>query len=257
MRLDKKKIIIANMKMNGSLSFNEEFLHNIKINFNKFKNLNIALCLPYPYLFQAQKFLHGTNINWGSQNVAKFENGPHTGEVSATMLKEFDTKYVIVGHSERSTAYCESDENIAAKFEKIKKYKMIPILCVGETLIEREAGIMESVVSSQIEAIIKIYGNEIFENSIIAYEPIWAIGSDMAATPDQANKMCVFIKKLVCENNKNEFKNFNIIYGGSVNPKNALQLFASESLDGVLIGRASINFDEFSQICSTAENSKF
>ena len=256
MSLDKKKIIIANMKMNGSLSFNESFLKNIKINFSKFENLNIGICLPYPYLFQAQKFLQNTNINWGSQNVAKFENGPHTGEVSAKMLEEFGAKYVIVGHSERSTAYCESDENIAAKFEKIKKYKMIPVLCVGETLIEREAGIMESVVSTQIKTIIKIFGNEIFENSIIAYEPIWAIGSDMAATPEQANKMCIFIRNLVCANNKKEFKNFNIIYGGSVNPKNALQLFASESLDGVLIGRASINFDEFSHICSAAENGK-
>ena len=255
MSVNKKKIIIANMKMNGSLSFNETYLENIKKNFNNFKNLNIGLCLPYPYLFQAQKFLQNTCIYWGSQNVAKFENGPHTGEVSALMLKEFNSKYVIVGHSERSTAYCESDENIAAKFEKIKKYKMIPVLCVGETLIEREAGIMESVVSSQIEAVIKIYGAEIFENSIVAYEPIWAIGSDMAATPDQANKMCDFIRNLICNNHNNEFKNFSIIYGGSVNAKNALQLFASESLNGVLIGRASINFDEFSHICSAAENS--
>ena len=106
------------MKMNGSLSFNADYLNTIKNNFANYKNLNIGLCLPYPYLFQAKEFLRDTNIGWGSQNVAKFENGPHTGEVSAKMLKEFDSQYVIVGHSERSTAYCESDENIAAKFEK-------------------------------------------------------------------------------------------------------------------------------------------
>ena len=164
---ENKKIIIANMKMNGSLSFNADYLNTIKNNFANYKNLNIGLCLPYPYLFQAKEFLRDTNIGWGSQNVAKFENGPHTGEVSAKMLKEFDSQYVIVGHSERSTAYCESDENIAAKFEKIKKYNMSPVLCVGETLIEREAGIMERVVSSQIDTIVKIYGAEIFENSII------------------------------------------------------------------------------------------
>jgi triosephosphate isomerase len=255
MSLSKEKIIIANMKMNGSLNFNESYLKNIKKDFNKFRNLSIGLCLPYPYLFQAKEILKDTQIGWGSQNVAKFENGPHTGEVSAAMLKEFDTKYVIVGHSERSTAYCESDENIADKFKKIKNYEMVPVLCVGETLIEREAGIMERVVSTQIEAIVKIYGAEIFENSIVAYEPIWAIGSDMAATPDQANKMCIFIKKLIFEKHNYDLKNFKIIYGGSVNPKNAVQLFASESLDGVLIGRASINFDEFSNICSAAENS--
>jgi triosephosphate isomerase len=253
--MKKNKIIIANMKMNGSLSFNETYLTTIKDKFNKFKNLSIGLCLPYPYLFQAKKILAGTKIRWGSQNVAKFENGAHTGEVSAAMLKEFDNKYVIVGHSERSTAYCESDENIADKFEKIKKYKMTPVLCVGETLIEREAGIMERVISSQIDAIVKIYGAEIFEDSIVAYEPIWAIGSDMAATPEQVNKMCNFIKDYIYKDYKSDFLNLNIIYGGSVNSKNAVQLFASESLDGVLIGRASVNIDEFTQICSTAENS--
>ncbi len=252
---ENKKLIIANTKMNGSLVFNEVYFKSIKKNFNDFKNLNIGLCLPYPYLFQAKQILGDTKISWGSQNVAKFENGPYTGEVSAAMLKEFDSKYVIVGHSERSTAYCESDENIADKFEKIKKYKMTPVLCVGETLIEREAGIMERVVSSQIDLIVKIYGVDIFENSVIAYEPIWAIGSDVAASPVQANKMCAFIKNYICSGLKKDLKDFKIIYGGSVNPKNAVQLFASESLDGVLIGRASINIDEFSQICSTAENS--
>ena len=252
---ENKKIIIANMKMNGSLSFNADYLNTIKIDFNNYKNLNIGLCLPYPYLYQAKEFLEGTNIGWGSQNVAKFENGPHTGEVSAEMLKEFDSQYVIVGHSERSTAYCESDENIADKFERIKKYNMCPVLCVGETLIEREAGIMERVVSTQIDTIIKTYGADIFENSIVAYEPIWAIGSDLPASPDQVNKMCNFIKEHICKSYNSDFENFNIIYGGSVNSKNAVQLFTSEGLDGVLIGRASINISEFSQICSIAESS--
>lgn len=255
MEINKKKIIIANMKMNGSLIFNTNYLNSIKDNFNNYKNLNIGLCLPYPYLFQAKELLKNTNIGWGSQNVAKYENGAHTGEVSASMLKEFDSQYVIVGHSERSTAYCESDENIADKFEKIKKYNMTPVLCLGETLIEREAGIMERVVSSQIDTIVKIHGSEIFENSIVAYEPIWAIGSDNAATPEQVDKMCTFIKDRIFKKNDYEFKNFNIIYGGSVNPKNAVQLFASDSIDGVLIGRASINFEEFAHICLTAENS--
>jgi len=253
--MKKNKIIIANMKMNGSLGFNETYLTTIKNKFNMYKSISIGLCLPYPYLFQAKKILTGTKIRWGSQNVAKFEDGPHTGEVSAAMLKDFDNKYVIVGHSERSTAYCESDENIAHKFEQIKKYNMTPVLCVGETLIEREAGIMERVVSSQIDAIVKINGAEIFENSIVAYEPIWAIGSDTAASPTQVDKMCNFIKDHICKNYNCDFKNFSIIYGGSVNPKNAVQLFASESLDGVLVGRASINIDEFFQICSAAENS--
>ena len=251
---ENKKLIIANTKMNGSLVFNEVYFKSIKKNFNDFKNLNIGLCLPYPYLFQAKQILGGTKISWGSQNVAKFENGPYTGEVSAAMLKEFDSKYVIVGHSERSTAYCESNENIADKFNAIKKYNMTPVLCVGENLIEREAGIMEKVVASQIETIIKCYGVEIFSDSIIAYEPIWAIGTDMAASPEQTNHMCSCIRKLINQDGLNDVNNLKIVYGGSLNSENAVQLFGLNSVDGGLIGRASINTEEFIKICQCAQS---
>ena len=252
MKKNKKKII-ANIKMNGSLSFNEIYFNKIKKNFNNFENLNIGLCLPYPYLFQAKNFLEHTKICWGSQNVAKFESGPHTGEVSAPMLKDFGSKYVIVGHSERSTAYCESDENIAEKFNIVKRFNMTPVLCVGETHIEREAGIMESVVSSQLDTIINLYGESILNNSIIAYEPIWAIGSDHAATPDQIQKMCSFIKKIVNKASKNNLKSLKVIYGGSVNSKNALQLCSLGSVDGALIGRASLDVNDFSNICQQVQ----
>ena len=184
--------------------------------------------------------------------MAKFASGAHTGEVSAGMLKDFLSLYVIVGHSERNTAYCESDENIADKFKIIKDQGMMPILCVGETLIEREAGIMETVVESQLKAIIERYGAKTFDDTIIAYEPIWAIGSDMAATPALTNKMCKFIRNKINKNITNEVKNLKIIYGGSVNTKNALQLFALESVDGGLIGRASLDVSEFVSICKAA-----
>ena len=248
-----KKVVIANLKMNGSLLFYDNYLKALKNGLHDIDNIDVGLCVPYPYLAQAQSILNGSNISWGSQNIAKFENGPHTGEVSATMLKDFGVQYVIVGHSERATAYCESNENIADKFNAIKKYNMMPVLCVGENLIEREAGIMEKVVASQIETIIKCYGVEIFSDSIIAYEPIWAIGTDMAASPEQTNHMCSYIRKLINQDGLNEVKNLKIVYGGSLNSENAVQLFGLNSVDGGLIGRAAINIEDFIKICQSAQ----
>jgi len=248
------KVVIGNLKMNGSLSFYEGFLNALKDGLHDINNVDVGLCVPYPYLAQAQSILNGSNISWGSQNIAKFEKGPHTGEVSATMLTDFGVQYVIVGHSERSTAYCESNENIADKFSAIKKYNMTPVLCVGENLIEREAGIMEKVVASQIDTIIKCYGVEIFSDSIVAYEPIWAIGTDMAASPEQTNHMCSYIRKLIIQDGLNDINNLKIVYGGSLNSENAVQLFGLNSVDGGLIGRASINIKEFIRICQCAQS---
>ncbi len=255
MTVKKTKIIIGNLKMNGSLNFYKSFFENLKKDLKDLKSTSIGLCIPYPYLFLAENILKESNIKWGSQNIAKYESGPFTGEVSAAMLKDFLSTYIIVGHSERSTAYCESEENIADKFKIIKDHKMVPILCVGETLIEREAGIMESVVESQLNAVVEKYGANIFEDSIVAYEPIWAIGSDLAATPDQTNKMCKFIKDKINSDLDNEINNLKIIYGGSVNTKNAVQLFALDNVDGGLIGRSSLDATNFSSICTLTDAS--
>jgi len=249
MKKKSKKIVIGNMKMHGSLEFNESYFKSLKQKLSLFNELSITLCVPYPYLFQAQKILMGSNIQWGCQNVAKELEGPFTGEVSASMIKDFQCKIVIVGHSERNTAYCESDENIAEKFNMIKKQDMTPLLCVGETLIEREAGIMEKVVSEQVGTILDLYGKDIFKGSIIAYEPIWAIGSDSAASPDQIEKMCEIIKQLICTNVSGN-DDVNIVYGGSVNAKNAVQLCQINGVDGVLMGRASLDVNEFYEICN-------
>ena len=254
MNKNKEKVVIGNLKMNGSLSFYESYLNTLKDGLCDLNTIDIGLCVPYPYLAQAQHILNGSNISWGSQNIAKFKDGPHTGEVSALMLNDFGVQYVIVGHSERSTAYCESNENIADKFNAVKKYNMTPVLCVGENLIEREAGIMEKVVASQIETIIKCYGAEIFSNSIIAYEPIWAIGTDMAASPEQTNHMCNYIRELINQDELNEINNLKIVYGGSLNAENAVQLFGLESVDGGLIGRAAINSEEFIRICRCVQS---
>ena len=248
----RRKIVVGNWKMNGSLASNERRLKALAEKIPQALSVDIVVCAPYPYLFQAQSYLAHSPIFWGAQNVAKFESGAFTGEVSVSMLKEFGVSYVMIGHSERSTAYCESDENIATKFMMVKKAGMTPILCVGETLIEREAGMMEKVVSKQLDTIIKMYGEEIFDETVIAYEPVWAIGSDLAASPEQAQAMHQFIREKLSSNTQ-VIKSLKIIYGGSVNPQNALQLFAMPDVDGGLVGRASLNVSDFESICHSAE----
>lgn len=255
-----KKFIIGNLKMYGSIPFYQNLFQNIinLIQNDPLKEVEAALCLPYPYLYLAKELFESTNIAWGTQNIAKDNEGPFTGEVSAQMIKEFGSSYSIIGHSERNTAYCESNKNIAQKFMRIKDYQMCPILCVGETLIEREAGMEKNVVQSQLQELINC-GHEIFDNSIIAYEPVWAIGSDMSASPEQAQSMCSFIKEfltseelLLANTKKNENKTLKVIYGGSVNEKNALQLLTLDDVDGALIGRCSLDAEKFIKICRSA-----
>jgi len=248
----RRKIVVGNWKMNGSLASNEAFLKALVEKIPQKISTDIVICAPYPYLFQTQSYLKNSSIRWGAQNVAKFESGAFTGEVSVSMLKEFGASYVIIGHSERSTAYCESDENIATKLMMVKEAGMTPILCVGESLIEREAGIMEKVVSKQLDTIVEMYGEDIFDETVIAYEPVWAIGSDMAASPEQAQTMHQFIREKLSPNAK-VGKSLKIIYGGSVNPQNALQLFSMPDVDGGLVGRASLNASDFQSICHSAE----
>ncbi len=248
------KFVIANWKMHGNLKHNASLLGAYASELANLENTQVVVCVPYPYLAQAQTQLQDTDIAWGAQNMAKDVDGPFTGEVSAQMLSDFGARYVILGHSERATAYCESDENIAQKFMVAKKQGITPILCVGETLIEREAGVMELKVGKQLDVIIDLYGVDVFDNTIISYEPIWAIGTGLAATPEQAEAMHQFIKgKLVRQDTASE-NTVKILYGGSVNPQNAVQLFEVESIDGGLIGKCSLNAQEFKGICQAAES---
>jgi len=212
----------------------------------------VVVCVPYPYLAQVQSLLQHTAIAWGAQNLSKDVVGAYTGEVSASMLRDFGATHVIIGHSERATAYCESDENIAAKFMQAKAHGLVPILCVGETLIEREAGVMEMVVAKQIDTIINLYGAAVFANTVVSYEPIWAIGTGLAATPDQAQSMHEFIRHRIASHNQEAAASLKILYGGSVNPQNAVQLFNMQDIDGGLIGRCSLSAQEFEGICQAA-----
>ena len=248
----RRKLVIANWKMHGSLASNQQLLDAYIQKLSQLKNTDVVACVPYPYLAQAQSILKDTHIAWGAQNLSKDAVGAYTGEVSASMLKDFGASYVIIGHSERATAYCESDENVATKFMQAKAHGLTPILCVGETLIEREAGVMEMVVAKQIDTVISMYGAAIFADAVVSYEPIWAIGTGLAATSDQAQSMHEFIRGRIAGFDKEAAASLKILYGGSVNPQNAVQLFAMQDIDGGLIGRCSLNAQEFEGICRAA-----
>ena len=249
------KLVVANWKMHGNLKQNAALLADFVATLSNLKHTQVVVCAPYPYLTQLQNILQNSDIAWGAQNVAKNEIGAFTGEVSASMLRDFGATYVIIGHSERATAYCESDENIATKFVQAKKHGLTPILCVGETLIEREAGVMEMVVGKQLDTIINTYGAAVFADSVISYEPIWAIGTGLAATPEQAKTMHKFIRNKIANLNLDAANRLKILYGGSVNPQNAVQLFFVENIDGGLIGKCSLKAQEFEGICLAAEKS--
>lgn len=248
----RQKMVVANWKMHGSLAANKQLLSVYLEKLASVKTAKVVVCVPYPYLAQAQAMLQNTPIAWGAQNLSKDAVGPFTGEVSAAMLKDFGASYVIIGHSERATAYCESDENIATKFMQALAHGLTPILCVGETLIEREAGVMQMVVAKQLDTIIKLHGASVFANAVISYEPIWAIGTGLAASSDQAQSMHEFIRGKVAALDKSAAASLKILYGGSVTPQNAVQLLAMDDIDGGLIGKCSLNAQEFEKICLTA-----
>ncbi len=245
----RRKLVVANWKMHGNLVLNEQLLTEYIQKLSLLSHVDIAVCVPYPYLAQAQALLKNTNIAWGAQNLSKDAIGAFTGEVSAMMLKDFGASYVIIGHSERATAYCESDENIAVKFKQAKTYGLTPILCVGETLIEREAGVMQMVVGKQLDAVINAYGASIFADAVVSYEPIWAIGTGLAASGEQAQTMHEFIRSRIATLDKSAAASLKILYGGSVNPQNAVQLFVMKDINGGLIGKCSLNAQEFEKIC--------
>jgi triosephosphate isomerase (TIM) len=201
-----------------------------------------AVCVPFPYLTQVAERLRGTRIAWGAQNVSEHAQGAYTGEVSAAMLAEFGCRYVIVGHSERRQLYCETDAQVAAKFAAVRSAGMTPILCVGETLAQREAGETEAVVQRQVLAIME---RNSLESAVMAYEPVWAIGTGRNASPGQAQAVHAFLRQRVPAETP-------ILYGGSVKPQNAAEIFAMPDVDGGLIGGASLVAKDFLDIVKAA-----
>jgi triosephosphate isomerase len=208
--------------------------------------------VPFPYLAQAQAALSGSSIAWGAQNVSEQPKGAFTGEVSASMLLDFGCKYVIVGHSERRSLYGESDELVAKKYMAAQAAGLTPILCVGESLEERESGVTEAVVARQLDAVIQAAGVASLGKAVVAYEPVWAIGTGKTASPEQAQAVHAFIRGKIATLDAGIADKLVIQYGGSVKAANASELMAQPDIDGGLIGGASLVADEFIAICRAA-----
>jgi triosephosphate isomerase len=246
----RKKLVAGNWKMHGSLAENAALLSALK---PALAGVEAVVCVPFPYLAQAQSELAGSSIAWGAQNLSEHSKGAYTGEVSASMLRDFGCGYVIVGHSERRSLYGESDQQVAAKFIAAQAGGLIPVLCVGESLEERESGITEQVVARQLNAVISAAGIGALANAIVAYEPVWAIGTGKTASPEQAQAVHAFIRGKVAGLDAAIADGLVIQYGGSVKAANAAELFAQPDIDGGLIGGASLVAQEFVAICQAAK----
>lgn len=244
----RRKLVAGNWKMHGSLAENEALLSGLLAGMADVK-AGVAVCVPFPYLAQVQAKLQGSAIALGAQNMSQHGKGAFTGEVSANMLKDFGCSYVIVGHSERRAIYGESDEVVAEKFAAVQAAGMTPILCVGETLEEREGGVTEAVVARQMDAVISKYGVASLAQAVVAYEPVWAIGTGKTASPEQAQAVHAFIRAKVRELDAGVAEGLVIQYGGSMKPGNAVELLGQPDIDGGLIGGAALNAEEFLAIC--------
>lgn len=212
----------------------------------------VAVCAPFPYLAQLQSLLSGTALAWGAQNVSEHAQGAYTGEVSAAMLADFACRYVIVGHSERRALQGETDAVVAAKFCAAQAAGLTPILCVGETLAERESGQTMEVVQRQMAAVIKLAGVASLAKAVLAYEPVWAIGTGRTATPEQAQEVHADLRAQVAASDAGIARGLKILYGGSVKPQNGASLFSQADIDGGLIGGASLVAADFLAICRAA-----
>jgi triosephosphate isomerase len=247
------KLVAGNWKMHGSLPENAALLGGVRKGSSALRGARIAVCVPFPYLFQAQQTLTGSAVAWGAQNLSQHPKGAYTGEVSAAMVKEFGSTYAIVGHSERRVACGEDDATVAAKFGAALAAGLAPILCVGETLAQREAGETEPVVAAQLAAVIGRHGVQALRRAVLAYEPVWAIGTGRTATPEQAQAVHTFLRARIAERDREVADRSTILYGGSVKGANAGELFAMPDIDGGLVGGASLVLDEFMAICRAAD----
>ena len=235
--------------MNGSAASIDTLMAGLKQGLAEVKQAAVAVCPPYVYIAKVAELAKGTKLAVGAQDINDQESGAHTGEVSGPMLKDVGCRYVIVGHSERRAIYGESDEDTARKFAAARKFGLTPILCVGELLEEREKGITEEVVGRQLDAVIKLEGIKAIGEAVIAYEPVWAIGTGKTASPQQAQDVHAFIRTKLAKLDKAVADKVQILYGGSVKGSNAVELFSMPDIDGGLIGGASLTADDFLAIC--------
>ncbi len=238
-------LIAGNWKMNGSLATIRTLVAEIKQGVVSTPAAEMAVFPPFPYLSGVAHLLSGTCIKLGAQNLATESGGAYTGEVSGTMLNDYNCAFVIIGHSERRSLYGETDAVVAQKFARALSCKLTPILCVGETLQEREAGVTEQVIGRQIDAVLTHCGIAAFANAVIAYEPVWAIGTGRNATPEQAQAVHAAVRTQVGEHDPGLAAALRILYGGSMKGSNARELLTMPDIDGGLVGGASLVADEF------------
>lgn len=255
----RRKLVVGNWKMHGDIQSNQRLLTDIINGLRDYKNADYVVCVPNPYLFQARELLQHTNIAWGGQNVNQHEQGAFTGAVAPHMLTDLGCTYVLLGHSERRSLFHETNLTASAKFDATIKAGLTPILCVGETLAEHEAGLTEVIVASQMDAVMATLDEQAFNraidmNVVFAYEPVWAIGSGRTATPEQAQTIHAFIRNRIGRRNTTAAEKIRIIYGGSVTAKNADSLLEMPDIDGILAGRASLQVEQFTAICHAANN---
>lgn len=241
----RQPLVAGNWKMNGSLDSATTLIEGIKAGLSAVTTAEMVVCPSFVYIPQVAAMIKGSGISLGAQDVNDQESGAHTGEVAPNMLTDIGCKYAIVGHSERRAIYGESDAFTASKFAAARKAGLVPILCVGELLEEREQGITESVVARQIDAVIDLEGIAALGDAVIAYEPVWAIGTGKTATPDQAQEVHAFIRGKLAALDSSVADKVRILYGGSMNPGNAAELLSMADIDGGLIGGASLKAEDF------------
>jgi triosephosphate isomerase len=248
----RRPIVAGNWKMHGTRSENARLIEEIISHYPAQPAAECIVCPPYVYLQEVGRQLRDSVMLLGAQDVCADTHGAFTGEVSAAMLKDVGCQYVIVGHSERRLLYRESDQLVARKFAAAHAKGLVPILCVGEQLADRETGRTREVVTRQLEAVLEVCGAQTLQSAVVAYEPVWAIGTGRNATPDQAQEVHAFIRARIAARDATIAAGTRILYGGSVKASNAAELFAMPDVDGGLIGGASLKADEFLAILAAA-----
>ncbi len=248
----RRTLIAGNWKMNGSLTSVESLINGIKDGLADVTNADMAVCPPAVYISTVKELIGDANIGLGSQNVCDQASGAFTGELAPSMLKEFNCSYAIIGHSERRSLYGESDELIAKRFAMAVQNGITPLFCIGETLEERESGVMEDVVSRQLDAVIDTQGIDAIAQCVIAYEPVWAIGTGVTASPEQAQAAHAFIRNKLAALSGDVADKVQILYGGSMNAGNAEELLSQPDIDGGLIGGAALKAEDFLAIGKSA-----
>ena len=248
----RKKLVAGNWKMYGSRAFTRALVAGLGAEFAAGAPCEVAVCPPFAYLGDAAEQASGTPVRLGAQDISSHDEGAFTGEVSGSMLADLGCRYAIVGHSERRSLHAETDELVAAKFLAAQRHGLVPILCVGESLEEREGDLTETVVGRQLSAVVRAAGIGAFAGAVIAYEPIWAIGTGRTASPEQAQAVHAFIRGLLRSENAKIADFIKVLYGGSVKAANAADIFAMPDVDGGLVGGASLEAESFASICHAA-----